>query len=63
MTCSMCHGAHDWDIACPPLPKEPRSRSFEAKFPGRCVDCREPIEVGDLITYDGAAVAHEGCNP
>lgn len=41
------------------------SRVFPAQFPGKCAECREPIDVGDRITFvpmmrDGGYV-HEEC--
>lgn len=35
--------------------------SFRAKYPGRCPDCGDPIEVGDTLvaTQDGLAVHEE----
>lgn len=38
------------------------SRAFEARYPGRCAACPEPIEPRDLLVYDDdGAVIHAGC--
>lgn len=41
----------------------PDSPSFHARFPGWCVECREPIYVGDLILNGSGGYAHEECLP
>lgn len=61
--CSLCHGAHDEFDPCPPIPREPASRAFAAKYAGWCKACAEPIDVGEQIVMseaDGGA-CHEGC--
>lgn len=38
--------------------------AFEAKYPGRCADCGEDIERGDLIQYDeDSRIVHADCDP
>jgi hypothetical protein len=37
------------------------SAAFEARYPGRCGVCDEPIHVGDLSTYVDDEVAHLTC--
>lgn len=34
---------------------------FEAKYAGRCGDCQEKINVGDLCHYVDDEVCHESC--
>ena len=34
---------------------------IEAKFPGICVECRDPIVVNDPVTNDGRGWRHAGC--
>lgn len=36
---------------------------FIARFPGRCDDCREAIEVGEVVEYKGLerVLVHEVC--
>lgn len=40
------------------------SRTFAARYPGRCAACDDPIEVGDLLTYDedNEVVHANGCD-
>jgi hypothetical protein len=36
--------------------------TFRAKYPGRCAQCEEVIEQGDLLDWtDDAQVVHDGC--
>jgi hypothetical protein len=35
--------------------------SFPARYPGRCVDCKERIHEGDPITMTDAGAVHEDC--
>lgn len=43
------------------MKREPRT--FRAKYPGRCVNCDEPIEVDDLLRWDDDRVAvHAACD-
>lgn len=37
------------------------SRKFEARYPGRCLACNEPIDIGDDLTYDYDQVVHYEC--
>lgn len=38
------------------------SKSFTAKYPGRCAGCEDGIEIGDSLTYDtDGLVVHGGC--
>lgn len=38
------------------------SRTFLARYPGRCANCDEGIEVDDLLTYADDVVIHADCN-
>lgn len=60
--CTLCWNAHADDTACPPVPVEKADpRSFDARYPGPCTECRERIHVGDSIRIvDGRAV-HADC--
>jgi hypothetical protein len=38
--------------------------AFQAKYIGHCAaDCGNPIQVGDLVTYEDDQIVHEGCLP
>lgn len=34
---------------------------FEAKYPGRCVNCDGPIDVGDILRWDDEYAVHVAC--
>lgn len=37
-------------------------RTFEAKYPGQCGECFEPIRIGDEVYYDeDDALSHATC--
>lgn len=36
--------------------------TFEARYPGRCQICTEPIEPGDTATYIDDELAHAHCD-
>lgn len=35
--------------------------AFPARYPGRCADCRQPFEVGEMINRSTAGVCHDRC--
>lgn len=61
MTCSLCHGPHDWDMACPPAPREGDTGGFAARFASDCRECREAIEPGDMIVMTSLGAIHRDC--
>lgn len=38
------------------------SRTFEAKYRGKCVACGETIHEGDVIRYNDAGSTHADCD-
>lgn len=34
---------------------------FPAKYPGTCVNCDDPIEVGDTLRWDDEYAVHAAC--
>ncbi|PQM45688.1 hypothetical protein C1Y40_04132 [Mycobacterium talmoniae] len=38
------------------------ARAFQARFPGRCGRCDNPITVGDHVHYDDDELVHTDCD-
>lgn len=38
-------------------------RPFPARYPGRCTECHEGIEVDDEVTYVDDELLHAACAP
>lgn len=41
--------------------KRRAEQRFEAKYPGRCVNCDNDIEVGDTLRWDDDVAVHAAC--
>lgn len=60
----MCHGDHDEDMACKPLPRDNSvSGVFEAKYYSKCSgDCGDKISPGEEVVFRADRLMHVECS-